>query len=270
MPTMSSRSCRRAARRSEGAAGVTAQPDARQLAKEGPPAGPVADDEHGMLLGGVARGMKEAGTALRWALVDPPAVVGVERGLVLVAIVSARPRPRTSRSAAISGCPFSLGLAAVGGVLPDVRGHRRLRCPHEAGGRSVRARLPPAGRGYHPPPAAPGAPAGIRRLSALPDGRQAGSLPRIRHRGQASTAGGSAIHQLDRVLVAQRSVVGDAPGVVPEVAQRCRNAGREIPVVVDRHRRRQPAVRLHGDPGSRHCRREVRPARPPAPTRSST
>src|SRR6187455_2603430 len=70
MPRESKTSCLRAARRSAVIA----------LAQVGLRAGPVADDVHGVLLEGVARGVEQARAAGRGALPDPPLVLRVERG----------------------------------------------------------------------------------------------------------------------------------------------------------------------------------------------
>src|SRR5829696_7725469 len=111
MPAESSRSCRRAARRSAGTG----------LAEEGLRAGPVADHEDGVLLEGVARRVEQALAALRGALPDPPALVRVEGcrlGLQGVGQALAARDQRGNPCGAIR-----LGLAGVRVVLADVRGH---------------------------------------------------------------------------------------------------------------------------------------------------
>src|SRR3954454_4193566 len=117
MPIPSSRSRRRAARRSGAGPGGVVTGDAGS-AQEGLRAGPVADDVHGVLLGRVAGGVEQARAARRRALPDPPAVVVVERrrlGLQLVG--EALPLRNERRD---PGGAVALGLARVRVVLADV------------------------------------------------------------------------------------------------------------------------------------------------------
>ena len=113
IPAVSSRSCRRAARRSRvtrvGVVNGAGPRAGARLAQEVLGAGPVADDVDGVLLAGVARRVEQARAARGGALVDPPALVLVERRDVSALSLSARPsRPSTSaatraaRSASVS------------------------------------------------------------------------------------------------------------------------------------------------------------------------
>src|SRR5882724_10329645 len=92
IPSMSTTSRRRASRRvrSVGAGAVIAWALERAvrcrvgtrsaLAQEGLAAGPVAHDEQGVLVAGIAGRVEQPWAPLRRALPDPPAVILVERG----------------------------------------------------------------------------------------------------------------------------------------------------------------------------------------------
>ena len=69
----------------------------RRLAQEGLPAGPVADDVHGVLLGRVARHVEQARAARGRAFPDPPTLVGVE-GRRLRGELGGESRPGSSRA----------------------------------------------------------------------------------------------------------------------------------------------------------------------------
>src|SRR5688500_20361599 len=109
-----------AKRRPLGAGSVESA--AGRLAQEGLPAGPVADDEDCVLLGGVPGSVQENRTARRGAVPDPPAVVLVERRR-LGRQCCGQPIP-LRREPSDHGSPRRRGLTRVRIILPDVRSHR--------------------------------------------------------------------------------------------------------------------------------------------------
>src|SRR5690349_24204724 len=137
IPAESRRSRLRAARRS---ALMPASAEERLRA------GPVADDEHGVLLDRVPGGVEEPGATRRRALPDPPAILVVEgRRLGLERVGQALAGGDEGGDARRA---LRLRLARVRVVLADVRGHAPLRDGSRApaADRCERS-LPPARRG---------------------------------------------------------------------------------------------------------------------------
>src|SRR5512132_3926751 len=95
------------------------------LPEEGLAAGPVADDVQGVEVVGIAGGVQEALASRGRAFPRPPAGVVVERrgfrGELVLEPIAALDELRDG------GRALRLCLARVGVVLPDVRGHGRLR-----------------------------------------------------------------------------------------------------------------------------------------------
>ena len=119
----------------------------RRSAQEGLAAGPVADDEHGVLLARVAGRVEQPRAARGRAFPDPPALVGVER-------VSSRPSSLAARSS----------WAATRAAIPRRAPPRSRSCRGSSGRRSrSRARVSHSGRG-----AAGLAGAGLPRRSRAP------------------------------------------------------------------------------------------------------
>src|SRR5260221_5952243 len=122
MPAASMTSRRRdAARASLGArisSGDTVRP---ALAQERLAAGPVADDEEGVLVERVAGDVEQARTALRRAFPDPPAVVLV--GWARLRCERCRESVALRHEAGDRGGPLGLSLTRVRVILADVRSH---------------------------------------------------------------------------------------------------------------------------------------------------
>src|SRR5258706_3640149 len=122
MPAASMTSRRRdEARASLGArisSGDTIRP---ALAQERLAAGPVADDEEGVLIERVAGDVEQARTTLRRAFPDPPAVVLV--GWARLRCERCRESVALRHEAGDRGGPLGLSLTRVRVILADVRSH---------------------------------------------------------------------------------------------------------------------------------------------------
>ena len=138
-----------------------------------------------------------------------------------------------------AGRALGLGLAGVGVVLADVRGHRRLRC-RTRGRRQVGVSAAATGcaRGYH---SAPAAPARWRRVGGSADRRQA-RAPGIGRGREGPARRRAAVHELDRVLVARgRRRTATRARRWPSAASPASTPVAASPSARTRDRRREPA-----------------------------
>ena len=158
------------------------------------------------------------------ALPDPPSLVRVQRrGLGLQ---RGREGLAAGHERRDPGRAIRLGLAGVRVALADVRGHDPLR---QISGNRWQHRcersLPPAVARI--PPAT--------RVEPSADGREP-HAPGVGERREGPVRSRPAVHQLDRVLVAQAAVVGRPRGVVAEVAAAVLHARRQRAVGEHEHR----------------------------------
>ena len=133
----------------------------------------VADDVDGVLLDGVARGVQQPDTALRRALVDPPAIVGVQgRGLGLQLVGQALALGDERRDPRRRDPPPSRSYR--GSSARRSRSPGASACSRRRRQFIVQRSLPPAEGGYHPPPATQGLSGPLRAVSGP-------GIPALRH-----------------------------------------------------------------------------------------